>query len=124
MGRELGNSPHILPTLFNSGFDANTAFFECIPRPGDVVVFDEYIHASLHDGMKASRRLWFRHNDVADLKRVLKGVRERARLRGACLSLWRACTVWMGLCSRSGRQGGDGRAKDRRSSFTDEQPDT
>ena len=68
--------------LFNSGFDANTAFFECIPQPGDVVVYDEYIHASVHDGMRASRigsadRLWFRHNDVADLKRVLKGVRER-----------------------------------------------
>ncbi|SRR6266550_1325057 len=74
--------------LFNSGYDANVAFFECIPQPGDVVVYDEYIHASVHDGMKASRirsedRLWFRHNDVADLKRVLRGVRERLSMAGA-----------------------------------------
>jgi 8-amino-7-oxononanoate synthase len=74
--------------LFNSGFDANTAFFECIPQPGDVVVYDEHVHASVHDGLRSSRirsgdRLRFRHNDVADLKRVLKGVRERPLVCGS-----------------------------------------
>ena len=74
--------------LFNSGFDANTAFFECVPQPGDVVVYDEHVHASVHDGLRASRigpgdRLRFRHNDVADLRRVLGGVRERPRVCGS-----------------------------------------
>ncbi|KAK2460162.1 hypothetical protein APHAL10511_007841 [Amanita phalloides] len=69
--------------LLNSGFDANVAFFECVPQPGDVVVYDEYVHASVHDGMRASRvavgdRIRFGHNDVADLRRVLADVRERA----------------------------------------------
>lgn len=53
--------------VFNSGFDANVGFFSCVPQPGDVIVHDELIHASIHDGMKlsrAGRRLAFRHNCV------------------------------------------------------------
>ncbi|KFY12367.1 hypothetical protein V492_03924 [Pseudogymnoascus sp. VKM F-4246] len=65
--------------LFNSGFDANAGFFACVPQPGDVVVHDSAIHASVHEGMRLSRagaRLSFRHNDVSDLQRVLEGVLE------------------------------------------------
>ncbi|KFY93222.1 hypothetical protein V500_03835 [Pseudogymnoascus sp. VKM F-4518 (FW-2643)] len=63
--------------LFNAGFDANAGFFACVPQPGDVVVHDAAIHASVHEGMRLSRagaRLPFRHNDVDDLQRVLEGV--------------------------------------------------
>ncbi|KHN94342.1 Pyridoxal phosphate-dependent transferase, major domain protein [Metarhizium album ARSEF 1941] len=41
--------------LFNSGFEANTGLFSCAPQPGDCVVYDELIHASVHDGIKLSR---------------------------------------------------------------------
>lgn len=61
--------------LFNSGFDANAGFFACVPQPGDVVVHDELIHASVHDGMRLSRagkRVAFRHNCVGDLRRVFQ----------------------------------------------------
>ncbi|KAI0656434.1 PLP-dependent transferase [Cubamyces menziesii] len=63
--------------LFNSGFDANVGFFSCVPQPGDVVVFDEHIHASVHDGMRASRvektaRVPFAHNSVAALRSTLE----------------------------------------------------
>lgn len=60
--------------LFNSGFDANSGFFACVPQKGDVVVYDELIHASVHDGMRLSRAsstVSFKHNDVEDLRRVL-----------------------------------------------------
>lgn len=60
--------------LWNSGFDANTGFFSCVPQPGDVIVFDELVHASVHDGMRlsrAARTVPFVHNSVADLRRVL-----------------------------------------------------
>ncbi|CAK5278337.1 unnamed protein product [Mycena citricolor] len=60
--------------LFNSGFDANVGLFSCLPQPGDVVVYDEYIHASVHDGMRASRcaaRHAFAHNSVSALRGVL-----------------------------------------------------
>lgn len=52
--------------LFNSGFEANTGLFSCAPQPGDYVVYDELIHASVHDGMKLSRAttLPFAHNCV------------------------------------------------------------
>ncbi|KAJ8118361.1 hypothetical protein OPT61_g623 [Boeremia exigua] len=63
--------------LWNSGFDANAGFFSCVPQPGDVIVFDELVHASVHDGMRLSRAAQtvpFAHNAVADLRRVLQEV--------------------------------------------------
>ncbi|KAI5840294.1 pyridoxal phosphate-dependent transferase [Morchella snyderi] len=59
--------------LFNSGFDANSGFFSCVPQPGDVIVYDEYIHASVHEGMRASRasRVMFKHNCPASFREVL-----------------------------------------------------
>ncbi|KAF2766318.1 PLP-dependent transferase [Teratosphaeria nubilosa] len=60
--------------LCNSGFDANVGLFSCLPQPGDVVIFDEAIHASVHDGMKLSRAgkcICFAHNDVSALRSVM-----------------------------------------------------
>ena len=61
--------------LCNSGFDANAGLFSVLPQPGDIVVYDSYIHASVHDGMRASRagaNFAFMHNSVTDLRAVLK----------------------------------------------------
>ncbi|RMD44346.1 hypothetical protein DV735_g817, partial [Chaetothyriales sp. CBS 134920] len=60
--------------LINSGFDANVSIFTYLPQPGDIVIFDELIHASVHDGMRQSRAresLAFRHNDIQDLRKRL-----------------------------------------------------
>ena len=60
--------------FFDSGFDANTAIFSVIPQPGDVIVFDELVHGSIHEGMRTSRataRRPFRHNDVQSFREVL-----------------------------------------------------
>ncbi|KAH9847824.1 PLP-dependent transferase [Lenzites betulinus] len=65
--------------LFNSGFDANVGFFTAIPQPGDAIVYDEHIHASVHDGMRASRaaaRVPFSHNSVRGLREALSRLRE------------------------------------------------
>jgi len=75
--------------LFNSGFDANVGLFTCVPQPGDVVVYDEYIHASVIDGIRASRVVSggggvysFAHNHLPAFRRVLTKVKnERAGLR-------------------------------------------
>ncbi|KAG6095680.1 hypothetical protein E4U30_002156 [Claviceps sp. LM220 group G6] len=80
--------------LFNSGFEANTGLFGCAPQEGDVVVYDELIHASVHDGMKLSRGkgVAFAHNCVRreggfvedglpSLEEVLEGL-ERADCEG------------------------------------------
>ncbi len=63
--------------LFNSGYDANTALFSCIPQPGDVIIYDEYIHASVHEGMRLSRAalcVSFGHNSVHGFEKTLAAV--------------------------------------------------
>jgi 8-amino-7-oxononanoate synthase len=61
--------------LFNSGYDANAGFFACVPQVSDVIVYDELVHASVHDGMRLSRcssTLAFAHNSVSALSAILK----------------------------------------------------
>ena len=61
--------------LTNSGFDANVSIFAFLPQQGDVVIYDELIHASVHDGMRqcrAKQQISFKHNDVEDLSRILQ----------------------------------------------------
>jgi 8-amino-7-oxononanoate synthase len=71
--------------LFNSGFDANSAFFSCVPQSGDVIIFDQEIHASVHEGMRTSRaekRVAFTHNDVGSLRSVLEALLAEEESRG------------------------------------------
>ncbi|KAF2640320.1 putative aminotransferase, partial [Massarina eburnea CBS 473.64] len=63
--------------IVSSGFEANGAIYQSIPRPGDVVVYDELVHASTHEGLKNSNCMAsesFRHNNVVDLQNVLSRV--------------------------------------------------
>jgi 8-amino-7-oxononanoate synthase len=65
--------------LWNSGFDANSGLFACIPQPGDIILYDELIHASVHDGMKlsrAARKIPFKHNSVDHLKGILQALKD------------------------------------------------
>ncbi|KAK5805792.1 hypothetical protein VI817_000050 [Penicillium citrinum] len=68
---------HQAPTalLFNSGFDANVGVLSSIPQPGDLILYDELIHASAHEGMRLSRagkRIMFPHSSAAGMRDVLK----------------------------------------------------
>lgn len=63
--------------IVGSGFEANTAIYAAIPRPGDAIVYDELVHASTHDGMVTSLaqcRVQFRHNDVDALREAIASV--------------------------------------------------
>src|SRR6266849_7554553 len=40
---------------FASGFAANMTLFATAPQRGDLVVYDEWIHASVHDGLASTR---------------------------------------------------------------------
>lgn len=61
--------------LFNSGYMSNWATLSTLASrmPGCVIISDEMNHASMIEGMRHSRaeRRLFRHNDVADLRRIL-----------------------------------------------------
>jgi 8-amino-7-oxononanoate synthase len=68
---------HQAPTalLFNSGYDANVGALSSIPQPGDVILYDELIHASIHEGMRLSRagpRKMFAHSSPIGLREALQ----------------------------------------------------
>jgi len=60
--------------IFNSGYDANLGFFSSVAQRGDVILYDEFIHASIRDGIQLSnaKAYKFKHNAVADLEILLK----------------------------------------------------
>ena len=63
--------------FLSSGCDANLAVFSAIPRPGDVILYDELVHASAHDGIQQSQvasRISFRHNDVDSFRDALESI--------------------------------------------------
>lgn len=60
--------------LFNSGYTANLGVYSCIPQRGETIVYDEYVHASIRDGIRLSHAdaMSFKHNDLEDLEKKLK----------------------------------------------------
>ncbi|KAJ6490788.1 PLP-dependent transferase [Mycena vitilis] len=71
--RDFYSAPAAL--MFNSGYHANISVFGSLPQSGDIIIFDEYIHASCHDGMAISRAkhalIPFQHNSLLSLKECL-----------------------------------------------------
>ncbi|TMU55364.1 aminotransferase class I/II-fold pyridoxal phosphate-dependent enzyme [Flagellimonas algicola] len=68
--------------VFNSGYDANVGFFSSVPQRGDMVLYDELIHASIRDGIKMgnAKSYKFAHNDLEDLRTKVE-----KSLRALCL---------------------------------------
>jgi len=60
--------------FFNSGYSANLALISSISQRGDIIVYDDLVHASIRDGMRLSlaKNVSFRHNDLADLEHKLE----------------------------------------------------
>ncbi len=60
--------------LFNSGYDANVGLLGCIARKGDTILYDEYSHASIRDGINLSlgTSISYAHNDMKDLRKKLE----------------------------------------------------
>jgi 8-amino-7-oxononanoate synthase len=67
--------------VFGSGYLANTGVIPTFAGPGDLILVDELAHACIWAGAKLSgaRTIAFKHNDVADLERLLKAERSSAR---------------------------------------------
>jgi 8-amino-7-oxononanoate synthase len=59
--------------VFNSGYDANVGFFSSVPQRGDIILYDEFAHASIRDGIKMSdaKSYKFKHNNIEDLQKLL-----------------------------------------------------
>lgn len=78
--RELADMFNVESALVvHSGNTANQAIFSTIPRSGDVIVYDELMHATALTGMKiclALEQRPFRHNDVEHFVEVMESVKE------------------------------------------------
>jgi 8-amino-7-oxononanoate synthase len=72
--RYLANFYHSEAALiFNSGYNANVGLFQCLPQRSDTIIYDEYIHASIRDGIKLSnaKNYAFEHNNITALEEKL-----------------------------------------------------
>ncbi|NQY06797.1 MAG: pyridoxal phosphate-dependent aminotransferase family protein [Flavobacteriaceae bacterium] len=60
--------------LFNSGYNANTGLLSAIGQRNDIILFDEFSHASIRDGIRLShaKSFSFNHNNLADLQSKLE----------------------------------------------------
>lgn len=60
--------------IYNSGYDANIGLFSSIGQKNTTIIYDELIHASVHDGIRMSHTtaFMFRHNDTVHLEERLK----------------------------------------------------
>ncbi len=64
--------------IFNSGFMANLGVLASIPQRNDLVIYDEYVHASIRDGLALglAKSMKFKHNDLLDLEKVIQRARK------------------------------------------------
>lgn len=72
--------------FLSTGFAANAGLFATLPQRGDLVVHDELIHASAHDGMRIGRaeRAAAAHNDASAFENAISAW----RLRGGKGRVW------------------------------------
>ena len=68
--------------IFNSGYDANVGLFSSVPQKGDFIFYDEYIHASIRDGIRLSnaKSYRFKHNDLGDLETKVQRVQKERNI--------------------------------------------
>ena len=67
--------------VFSTGYLANLALLSTLPGADDVILLDADCHASIYDGCKMSPAevIRFRHNDVDDLAKRLRRLKDRAQ---------------------------------------------
>jgi 8-amino-7-oxononanoate synthase len=60
--------------LFSSGFLANLGLISTLCRKGDIILFDDLVHASIHQGIQLSKAnaYAFKHNNLAHLEELLE----------------------------------------------------
>jgi 8-amino-7-oxononanoate synthase len=64
-------------TFFASGYTANFAVLTTLPQKGDLLVLDQLVHASIHEGASAGRAefRFFAHNDPNSVEQVIRSFR-------------------------------------------------
>ena len=75
---------------FSSGYAANSALFAALPQRGDLIVHDELIHASAHEGMRLGRAesVPVKHNDADAFDRAIRDWRRGDGRNGGRGRVW------------------------------------
>ncbi|TMW55456.1 hypothetical protein Poli38472_010338 [Pythium oligandrum] len=77
--------------LFNSGYAANLGVLSSLPGASDVVLYDELVHNSCHEGLRLSRAyanqntFAFQHNSLEHLEIQLKRLHEQQNSSPRCV---------------------------------------
>jgi len=60
--------------LYNSGYVANLALMSSLPQRGDLVLYDENVHASIREGLQLcqAKTVRFAHNDIEALDQAFQ----------------------------------------------------
>ena len=60
--------------VFNSGYDANVGLLSSIAGKRDLILYDELIHASIHDGIRMGYPKYYKikHNNIEHLKLLIE----------------------------------------------------
>jgi 8-amino-7-oxononanoate synthase len=68
--------------IFSTGFQVNLGVISALVGKEDIVIIDKMDHASIIDGCRLSfgEVKKFRHNDLADLERILKDYEDKGKL--------------------------------------------
>jgi glycine C-acetyltransferase len=75
--------------VFPSGYAANQGLLTALLREDDLVVRDQFSHASIQDGSAMSlshRQRVFRHGDLASLEKILTSEAQRGELQGRLIA--------------------------------------
>lgn len=69
--------------LYSDGIALMSSVIPAFAKRGDLLIADEAVHWGIRTGLDLSRSnvLYYKHNDMEDLERVLQEVQERDRLR-------------------------------------------
>lgn len=68
--------------VFATGYQTNLGVISALVHRNDYAIIDKFDHASIIDGCRLShgRIKKYRHNDMAELERILKGIRDKSKL--------------------------------------------
>ncbi len=91
--------------LYSDGASTVSSTVAAFAKRGDLIVADEGIYEPLMTGVSLSRAnvKWFKHNDMADLQKVLAQVQESDRKLGRKLNDQRRFLVVEGLYKNTGK---------------------
>jgi len=90
--------------LYSDGASAVSSTIAAFCKRGDLIIVDEGVYEPIVTGVTLSRAnvIWFKHNDMEDLKRVLKQVEQKDKKLGRASNDQRRFIVVEGLYKNSG----------------------